>query len=64
MRSEPESKFAIEKKAFILDSKGVWAGNLIIKNRHGLKIRTSLKSSPIIKDNKIISRVFVLREQI
>ena len=60
----PESKFAIEKEAFIMDSKGVWAGNLIIKNRHGLKIRTSLKSSPIIKDNKIISRVFVLREQI
>ncbi len=59
----PESKFAIEKETFIMDSKGVWAGNLVIKNRHGLKIRTSLKSSPIIKDNKIISRVFVLREQ-
>jgi PAS domain S-box-containing protein len=59
----PESKFAIEKEMFIMDSKGVWAGNLVIKNRHGLKIRTSLKSSPIIKDNKTISRVFVLREQ-
>lgn len=60
----PESKFAIEKEAFIMDSKGVWAGNLVIKNRHGLKIRTSLKSSPILKDNTIISRVFVLREQV
>ena len=60
----PESKFAIEKEMFIMDSKGVWAGNLVIKNRHGLKIRTSLKSSPIIKDNKTFSRVFVLREQI
>lgn len=58
----PESKFVLEKEAFIMDSKGVWAGNLIIKNKHGLKIRTSLKSSPIIKDNRIISRIFVLRE--
>jgi PAS domain S-box-containing protein len=58
----PESKFVLEKEAFIMDSKGVWAGNLIVKNKHGLKIRTSLKSSPIIKDNRIISRIFVLRE--
>lgn len=58
----PESKFVLEKEAFIMDAKGIWAGNLIIKNKHGLKIRTSLKSSPIIKDNRVISRVFVLRE--
>ncbi|WAC06100.1 MAG: response regulator [Methanoregula sp.] len=60
----PESKFMLEKETFIMDSKGVWTGNLIIKNKHGLKIRTSLKSSPVIKDNRIISRVFVLREQV
>jgi PAS domain S-box-containing protein len=60
----PESKFAIEKETFIMDSKGIWAGNMVIKNRHGLKIRTSLKSSPVLMDSNIIGRVFVLREQI
>jgi PAS domain S-box-containing protein len=59
----PESKFAIDKGSFLTDSKSVWSGSMIFKNKYGLKISTSLTSSPVGKENRIISRVFVFREQ-
>ena len=59
----PESKFEIKKEVFIDDPKGIWTGYLNLVNKHGLIIRTSLKSTPIIKENHIISRAFVLRVQ-
>jgi PAS domain S-box-containing protein len=59
----PESKYAIDREAFVSDSKSVWSGNMIFKNKYGLKINTSLKSSPVGNVNSIICRVFVFREQ-
>jgi PAS domain S-box-containing protein len=59
----PESQFELRKEAFIDDSKGTWTGNLNLKNKHGLVIRTSLKSTPIMREKNIISRAFVLRVQ-
>lgn len=59
----PESRFAIDKGSFLTDSKSVWSGSMIFKNKYGLKISTSLTSSPVGKENRIISRAFVFREQ-
>lgn len=59
----PESTYAIEKEAFLADRKSVWNGVIIAKNKFGLKLPLSLKSSPILKDNHTVSRVFVLREK-
>jgi len=60
----PESTYAVEKEAFLGDRKSVWTGNLVARNKFGLKMPLSLKSSPIIRDNQTVSRVFVLREKI
>lgn len=60
---DPESRFAIGKEAFFTDPKRIWTGNLVLKNRHGVKIAVSLKSTPIIKDNQMVGRAFVLRQQ-
>jgi len=60
----PESKFALGKEDFLTDTKSVWTGNLMLRNKNGLKIHMSLKSSPIMKDNQLINRTFVLREQL
>ncbi|MEN6609536.1 MAG: PAS domain S-box protein [Methanoregulaceae archaeon] len=59
----PESTYAIEKEAFLADRKSVWNGVIIAKNKFGLKLPLALKSSPILKDNQTVSRVFVLREK-
>ncbi len=59
----PESPFELRKEVFITDPKRIWTGNLNLINKHGLVVRTSLKSTPIIKDNCMISRIFVLRMQ-
>lgn len=60
---DPESKFEIKKEIFIDDPKGIWTGNLGLMNKYGLIIRTSMKSTPIIKENRMISRACVLRVQ-
>jgi PAS domain S-box-containing protein len=60
----PESHFELRKEVFITDPKRVWTGNLILINKHGLKIRTSLKSTPVMRENYMIGRAFVLRVQL
>lgn len=59
----PESTYAIGKEAFLADRKSVWNGFIVAKNRFGLKLPLSLKSSPILRENQTVSRVFVLREK-
>jgi len=56
----PDSQFELRKEVFI-DSKSTWTGNLNLRNKHGVIIRTSLKSTPIMKERDIFSRAFVLR---
>lgn len=58
----PGDAFAIGPLRFFEDTKGVWTGVLSMKNNYGMKVRTSLKSTPVVKDNWVIGRIFVLRE--
>ena len=58
----PGDLFAIDKNAFMTKSKTIWNGNVALKNKYGLKIRTSLRSNPVIQENRLICRIFVLRE--
>jgi PAS domain-containing protein len=58
----PGDPFAIGPLRFFEDTKGVWTGVLSMKNKYGMKVRTSLKSTPVVKDNWVIGRIFVLRE--
>lgn len=60
----PGDPYAIDKNAFIARSKDAWSGNITLKNKYGLKIKASLRSSPVIKENRLICRTFVLREQL
>ena len=60
----PGDLFAIDANAFLVDKKRVWNGNFTGINKFGLKIKTLLKSSPVIHDNQTFSRVFVLREKL
>jgi len=61
---DPSDKFAIDQNAFFVDKKRVWNGTFTAVNKFGLKIRTLLKSSPVIQDGQTVSRVFVLREKL
>jgi PAS domain S-box-containing protein len=61
---DPSDHFAIDQNAFFVDKKRVWNGNFTAVNKFGLKIKTLLKSSPVIKDDQTLSRVFVLREKL
>ena len=54
--------FAIGPLRFSEDTKGVWTGVLTMKNNYGMKVRTSLKSTPVVKDNSVVNRIFVLLE--
>jgi PAS domain S-box-containing protein len=60
----PGDHYAIDKNAFIARSKDAWSGNITLKNKYGLKIRASLRSSPVMQENRLICRTFVLREQL
>jgi PAS domain S-box-containing protein len=60
---DPGDHFAIDQNAFFVDKKRVWNGNFTAVNKFGLKIKTLLKSSPVIQDDQTLSRVFVLRER-
>ncbi len=57
-----ESSLALDKDSLIQDTKHEWKGNLIGVNKHGLKLNMSIKSSPVVKGNRMINLVFVLRE--
>jgi hypothetical protein len=54
----------MDTNAFMVDKKGVWNGSSTFVTKHQLKFRTLLKSTPVIRDNITICRVFVLREKI
>jgi PAS domain S-box-containing protein len=56
--------FAMDQNAFFVDKKRVWNGTFTAVNKFGLKIKTLLKSSPVIQGDQTISRVFVLREKL
>jgi hypothetical protein len=58
----PGDQFALGPSRFFDDKKSVWTGIMTLKNRYSMKIRTSLKSTPVTKDNRVIGRIFVLRE--
>jgi PAS domain S-box-containing protein len=60
----PESTYALDRQSFLGDHKSVWTGYPVMRNKFGLRIPLSLKSSPIIKENQTINRVFVLREKL
>ncbi len=61
---DPSDHFAIDQNAFFVDKKRVWNGNFTAVNKFGLKIKTMLKSSPVIQGDQTLSRVFVLREKL
>lgn len=61
---DPADHFAMDQNAFFVDKKRVWNGNFTVVNKFGLKIKTLLKSSPVIQDDQTLSRVFVLREKL
>lgn len=62
MIKHPESSLAIDKESLIQDTRHEWKGNLLGANKYGLKLNMSIKCSPIIKGNRQINLVFVLRE--
>lgn len=59
----PDSNLMLDKDSLIQDTKHEWKGNLASVNRHGLRLNMTIKCSPVIKDNRHINLVFVLREQ-
>lgn len=59
----PDSNLMLDKDSLIQDTKHEWKGNLASVNRHGIKLNMTIKCSPVIKDNRHINLVFVLREQ-
>lgn len=61
---DPADHFAMDQNAFFVDKKRVWNGTFTAVNKFGLKIKTLLKSSPVIQGDQTISRVFVLREKL
>jgi len=61
---DPSDHFAIDQNAFFVDKKRVWNGTFTAVNKFGLKIKTLLKSSPVIQGEQTLSRVFVLREKL
>lgn len=57
-----ESSLALDKESLLQETRHEWKGNITGMNRHGLKLNMSIKCSPIIKGNRKINLVFVLRE--
>jgi two-component system, response regulator PdtaR len=63
MLKDPSDPFAIDADAFYIDEKKVWNANFTGVNKYQVKIRTSLKSSPVILEEMVVCRIFVLRER-
>ena len=59
-----QSPLTIDKESLLQDTRNEWAGNLISVNKHGLKLKMSIKCSPIIKNKRRINLMFVLRDTI
>ena len=60
----PGDGFALSLTTFVNEKKTVWTGNLGLKNRYGIRIPSSLKSTPVVKDAWLAGRIFVFRELI
>jgi len=59
-----QDTFPIDSNAFFVDKKNVWNGSITLVTKHQLKLKTLLKSTPVIRNNVTICRVFVLRERL
>lgn len=57
-----ESSLALDKESLMQDRGNEWKGNLTSVNKHGLRLNMSIKCSPIIKGNRRINLIFVMRE--
>lgn len=57
-----QSPLAIDKESLLQDTRNEWGGNIISVNKHGLTLKMSIKCSPIIKDQRRINLVFVMRQ--
>jgi PAS domain-containing protein len=64
MLKDPRDPFPMDGNAFFVDKKTVWNGNSTFVTKHQLKLKTLLKSTPVIRDNITVCRVFVLRERL
>ncbi len=64
MLKDPQDTFPMDQNAFFVDKKGIWNGSSTFVTRHQLKLKTLLKSTPVIRDNLTICWVFVLRERL
>jgi CheY-like chemotaxis protein len=64
MLKDPQDTFPVDSNAFFVDKKGVWNGSITLVTKHQIKLRTLLKSTPVIRNNVTICRVFVLRERL
>jgi PAS domain S-box-containing protein len=61
---DPNDPFPMDRNAFFVEKKAVWDGSSTFVTKHHLKLKTLLKSTPVIRDNITICRVFVLRERL
>jgi PAS domain S-box-containing protein len=59
----PENQFALHMEGFMQDQKSVRTGKFIARNKYGLNLPFLLKSSPVLEENRVRGRVFVLREE-
>jgi PAS domain S-box-containing protein len=60
----PENQYSLTLDGFLQDQKSVLTGKFIARNKYGLNLPFLLKSSPVFEENRIKSRVFVLREEL
>jgi PAS domain S-box-containing protein len=60
---DPADPFAMDTDAFYVDKKKVWNGSFTGLNKHKMRIKTLLKSSPVVYEDQPVCRVFVLRER-
>ena len=61
--ASPENQFAIHMDGFMQDQKSVRTGKFIARSKFGLDMPFLLKGSPVFEEKHLISRVFVLREE-
>jgi PAS domain S-box-containing protein len=62
--NHPESTLQLDKESLMQDTKHEWKGNVVSVNKHGLRLNMTIKCSPVLKDNRQINLVFVLREAV
>jgi len=58
----PDDPAYLKVGAFIEDKKNVWNMNIVALNKNKIKLKCSLKSTPITGEKQQVYRVFVLRD--